>query len=137
VLDVFGVTHAIIQLGINDLQFTRIVPSQPVTLEQLIAATQAAVTQAHARGVKVLLGTLLPYKGASLYDAGDDAVRQGYNAWIRSQAVADGVVDFDAALRDPADPLALAPQLASSDHLHPNDAGYAAMAAAIDIARLR
>ena len=62
------------------------------------------MTQAHARGVKVLLGTLLPYKGSSLYDAADDAVRQGYNAWVRSQALADGVVDFDAALRDPGRP---------------------------------
>ncbi len=137
VLDVPGVTHAIILLGINDLEVAHSLPAQKVTLEQLIAATQAAVTQAHARGVKVLLGTLTPYKGSSLYDAGDDAVRQGYNAWIRSQAMADGIVDFEAALRDPADPLAIAPQFSSADHLHPNDAGYAAMAAAVEVAKLR
>ena len=137
VLDVPGVTHAIILLGINDLEVARIVPSQPLALDQLISGTQTAVTQAHARGVKVLLGTLLPYKGAALFDTADELVREGYNAWVRSQAVADGIVDFDAALRDPADPLALAPQYASPDHLHPNDAGYAAMAAAVDASRLR
>lgn len=137
VLGVQGVTHAILLLGINDLEVAHTIPSQAVTVDQLIAATQTAVSKAKARGVKVFLGTLLPYKGSALYDPADEAVREAYNAWIRSQAVADGVVDFEAALRDPSDPLAIAPQLASADHIHPNDAGYAAMAAAVDITKLR
>ena len=137
VLGVQGVTHAILLLGINDLEVAHALPSQKVTADQLIAATQAAMSKAKARGVKVLLGTLLPYKGSALFDATDEAVRQGYNGWVRTQVVADGTVDFDAALRDPADPFAISPQLASFDHLHPNDAGYGAMAAAVDIAKLR
>ena len=137
VLGVPGVTHAILLLGINDLEVAHAFPAQKVTADQLIAATQAAVSKAKARGVRVLLGTLLPYKGSALYDAADEAVREGYNGWIRSQAIADGVVDFEAALRDPSDPLAIAPQFASPDHLHPNDAGYAAMAAAVDVTKLR
>jgi lysophospholipase L1-like esterase len=137
VLGVEGVTHAILLLGINDIGVPHVIPDQKVTLEELIAATQAAVAKAHMRGVKVLPGTLLPFKGAERFDAGDELMRQGYNAWVRTQAVADGFVDFDAALRDPADPLALAPRFSSPDRLHPNDAGYGAMAAAVDLAKLR
>jgi lysophospholipase L1-like esterase len=137
VLGVQGATHAILLLGINDLEVAHTFPSQTVTVDQLIAATQTAVSKAKARGVKVLLGTLPPYKGSALYDPADEAVREEYNAWIRSQTAADGVVDFEAALRDPSDPLAIAPQFSSPDHLHPNDAGYAAMAAAVDVTKLR
>ncbi len=137
VLGVQGVTHAIVLLGINDLEVAHVVASQQVTLDQLVAATQSAVGKARARGVKVVLGTLLPYKGSAFFAAADETVREGYNAWVRSQATGDGIVDFDAVLRDPADPLAIAPALSSPDHLHPNDAGYAAMAAAVDLAKLR
>lgn len=137
VLGVQGVTHAILLLGINDLEVAHSIPSQAVTVDQLIAATQTAVSKAKAKGVKVLLGTLLPYKGAALYDLADEAVREAFNAWIRTQTLADGVVDFEAALRDPTDPLAIAPQYSSPDHLHPNDAGYGAMAAAVGVAMLR
>lgn len=137
VLGVQGVTHAILLLGINDLEVAHAIPTQSVTLDQLTAAVQTAVSKAKARGVKVLLGTLLPYKGSALFDPADETVRQAFNGWIRTQTVADGVVDFEAALRDPSDPQSIAPQFASPDHLHPNDAGYAAMAAAVDIARLR
>ena len=69
--------------------------------------------------------------------AEDEAQRQAYNAWVRGNKDAAAVVDFDAALRDPNDPQSLAPQFASADHLHPNDAGYAAMAATADLATLR
>jgi lysophospholipase L1-like esterase len=137
VLGVQGVTHAIVLLGINDLELAHAIPTQSVTVDQLTAATQGAIAKAKARGVKVLLGTVTPYKGSALYDPADEMARESYNAWIRSQALADGVVDFDAVLRDPADPTSIAAQYASPDRLHPNDAGYAAMAAAIDVARLR
>jgi lysophospholipase L1-like esterase len=137
VLGVQGVTHTIILLGINDLEVAHSIPSQVVTVDQLTAATQGAIAKAKARGVKVLLGTVTPYRGSALYDPADEIVREAYNAWIRSQALADGVIDFDAALRDPADSVSLAPQYSSPDHLHPNDAGYAAMAASIDVSKLR
>jgi Lysophospholipase L1 and related esterases len=136
VLGVEGVTHAILLLGINDLEVPHTIASQRVMASQLIAAAQGAVAKAQARGVKVLLGTLLPYKGSFLFDPADEAIREEFNAWIRSQSIA-GVVDFEAAVRDPTDPLSIAPQLSSPDHLHPNDAGYAAMAALVDAAKLR
>ena len=137
VLGVQGVTHVIILLGINDFQVARAFNQAPVTADTLIAAATQAIAQAKARNVKVLLGTLTPYKGAGLFNAGDEAQRKAYNAWVRGNKDVAAVVDFDAVLRDPNDPQSLAPQYASSDHLHPNDAGYAAMAAAVSLSSLR
>ena len=136
VLGVTGVTHVIVLLGINDLILAPTLFQKP-TLEQLIANTEVVVDKSHARGVKVLLGTLLPYKGVPLFHPTYEAMRQDYNNWVRSQRIADGVADFDAVLRNPADPAALAPAYDSGDHIHPNDLGYAAMAATVDIAKLR
>jgi lysophospholipase L1-like esterase len=79
---------------------------------------------------------LLPFKGSDNYNAEGEAKRQAVNAWIRSSAVVDGVIDFDSAVRNPADTASLLPAFDSGDHLHPNDAGYAAMAAAVDISKL-
>lgn len=137
VLGVQGVTHAVILLGINDFQVARAFNQAPVTAEALISATIQTISQAKAHNVKVLLGTLTPYKGAALFNAQDEAQREAYNAWVRGNKDVAAIVDFDAALRDPDDPQSLAPQFASPDHLHPNDAGYAAMAAAVNLATLR
>jgi lysophospholipase L1-like esterase len=137
VLGVAGVTHTIILLGINDFQVARAFGQPPVTADALESATTQAIAHAKAKHVKVLLGTLTPYKGAALFNADDEAQRQAYNAWVRQNRDADAIVDFDAALRDPADPQSLAALFASPGHLHPNDAGYGAMAAAIDLATLR
>jgi lysophospholipase L1-like esterase len=137
VLGVAGITHTIILLGINDFEVATAFASPPVTAEALELAATQAIAKAKAKNVKVILGTLTPYKGAALFNAGDEAQRQAYNAWVRQNKDADAIVDFDAALRDPADPQSLAAQYASFDHLHPNDAGYGAMAAAVDLATLR
>jgi lysophospholipase L1-like esterase len=137
VLAVTGVTHVIILLGINDFEVARAFGQPPVTAEALEAATTQAIAHAKAKHVKVLLGTLTSYKGSALFNADDEAQREAYNAWVRQNKEADAIVDFDAALRDPADPQSLAAQFASPDHLHPNDAGYGAMAAAVDLTTLR
>jgi lysophospholipase L1-like esterase len=132
-----GVTAVLILEGINDIGFAvEPAPSQEVSADQIISAIGAAVAKAKARGLKVFLGTLLPYKGAGYYSESGEAKRQAVNAWIRSGSSVDGVVDFDAALRSASDPRVLNPAYDSGDHLHPNDAGYAAMAAAVDISRL-
>lgn len=137
VLEISGITHAIVLLGINDIGFARFVPEQAVTAEALVDALHTAVGKARARGVKVILGTLLPYEGARYFSAAGEAKRQAVNAWIRTPGNADGLVDFDAALRDPARPSTLKAEYDSGDHLHPNDAGYAAMAQAVDLTLLR
>ena len=71
------------------------------------------------------------------YSAGNEAARQAVNRWIRTSGEYDGVVDFDAAVRDPADPLRLRPAYDSGDHLHPNDAGMQAMARAVPLRLFR
>jgi len=63
----------------------------------------------------------------------DPQHREAVNTWIRTSGAFDGVIDFDAVMRDPANPLRLNPAYDSGDHLHPNDAGYQAMADAINL----
>ncbi|RYZ04503.1 MAG: SGNH/GDSL hydrolase family protein [Comamonadaceae bacterium] len=144
VLGQSGVTHALVLIGINDIGFvTRDGPpgspvpvGEPVTAEDITAGLQRLVDQAHRRGVKVLLGTLPPIKGSGYWSAANEAKRQAVNRWVRGRQQVDAVVDFDLALRDPGDPQALNPLYDSGDHLHPNDAGNAAMATAVDLREL-
>ena len=78
----------------------------------------------------------MPFEGVTIpgyYSERKEAARQRVNEWVRSSGVFDGVIDFDRVLRDPNHPARLAPRFASEDHLHPNDAGYEAMARAIDL----
>ena len=79
----------------------------------------------------------LPYKDANYWSEQGETTRQAVNAWIRTGGEADGVIDFDAVMRDPAEPLKLAAAYDSGDHLHPNDAGFRAMADAIDLTPYR
>ena len=136
-LAVPGATHALMLMGINDIGFSvSIAPSQEVSADQITAAIATALGRARARGIKVILGTLLPYQGTEYYTSAGEAKRQAVNAWIRTTSGADGVVDFDHVMRSTANPAVLNPAYDSGDHLHPNDAGYAAMAAAVDLALL-
>jgi lysophospholipase L1-like esterase len=107
-----------------------------VTAGQIIAGYQQLIAAAHARGLRIFGATLLPFQGAGYYSAAGEATREAVNAWIRTSGAFDGVIDFDKVMRDPADPLRLNPAYDSGDHLHPNDAGYQAMANAINLAML-
>ncbi len=89
--------------------------------------------QAHLHGMRVIAGTLTPYRGSVYYSIDGDAVRRTVNEWIRTSPLFDGVVDFDKAVRDTQDHRKLAAAFDSDDHLHPNDAGCEAMADAIDL----
>ena len=133
-----GVRWVILLEGINDINFAAIpgIPaSEAVTAEELIAAYVQFIDRAHLHGIKVMGGTIAPTEGTWLYSEKTEALRQAVNQWIRSSGRFDAVVDFDAALRDPARPARLSPPFNPGDHVHPNDAGNAAMAEAIDIAR--
>jgi lysophospholipase L1-like esterase len=139
-----GVSDVIVLLGINDIGW----PGSPfapneraATLAELTAAYRQLVAASRVRGVRVTAGTLPPFERAlegtpyaGHYSAGKERLRQQLNAWIRTAGAFDAVVDFDAVLRDPAHPRRLRPAFDSGDHLHPGDAGYRAMAEAIDIA---
>jgi lysophospholipase L1-like esterase len=129
-----GVTHVVVLEGINDLGITP--PPRP-SVADLIAGHLQLVQRAHARGLKVLGATLLPYEGTifpGYYSSEGDATRQKLNEWIRTSNAYDGVIDFDAVIRDPSHPSRILPQYDSGDHLHPNDAGYQVMADSINLA---
>src|SRR6185437_1685572 len=108
---------------------------QPVgDLEQRLEFAFAEMAkQAHQHGIRIFGATLTPYQGCSCFTAEGEAVRDGLNQWIRTSPVLDGYVDFDKATRDPQHPLQYLPQYDSGDHVHPSDAGYQAMANAIDL----
>lgn len=132
VLNATGVRSVVVLLGINDIG------GQPQHHEpsQIIAALRQVAAQAHARGLRIIGGTLTPFGGSSNYTAELEGVRQAVNDFIRTGRTFDAVVDFDAALRDPAEPTRLQSTYDSGDHLHPNDAGYRAMANAVRLDRL-
>jgi lysophospholipase L1-like esterase len=130
-----GASHIIILIGINDIGFSNLAPEQAVSQADIIAGLGSLVDAAHSAGKRVYLATLTPFGGtmAPYYDDAGEAKREAVNAWIRNTADADGVIDFDAAVRDPSDPLSMLTAYNSGDHLHPNDAGYAVMAGSIDL----
>ncbi|WP_149479554.1 SGNH/GDSL hydrolase family protein [Mycolicibacterium sp. P1-18] len=123
-----GVTTVIWLEGIND-----VLMSPNASVDQLTGGYREVIDRLHAQGLRVLQGTLTPAGGSSGLTAGSEAVRQAVNAWIREQSPADGVVDFDAAVRDPAEPSRINPAYDGSDHLHFNLAGYQAMANAVPL----
>jgi lysophospholipase L1-like esterase len=140
--DVFGVAgvKAIIVLeGINDIGrgFTPTGSQDPVTLEALIAADKQIIARAHAHGVKVIGALLTPYQGAGYASPAGEQVRTGLNNWIKTSGAFDGVVDFATPTGDPANPLTFRADFNLRDKLHPNDAGYQAMADAIDLNLLK
>ena len=137
VLAIPGVSRVIVLEGINDIGARARPGSGPLSAQDLIDGLSQLVARAHARGIKIILGTIIPYGGRSNWDAEGEAIRTGVNAWIRTTHEADGFVDFDRAVADPRDPTKMARALDSGDHVHPNDAGHAAMAAAIDLDLLK
>lgn len=108
-------------------------PDDAVTAAQLELGLKQMAESAREHGIKVIGATLTPYQGAGYYSTKGEQVREAVNEWIRTSGVFDGVVDFDKATRDPANPKRFASQYDSGDHLHPNDAGYQAMANAINL----
>jgi lysophospholipase L1-like esterase len=144
VLSLPAVTHVIVFEGVNDIGFPGAViegqslapASEARTASDLIAAYLQLIARAHARGVRIIGATITPFEGVDVpgyYSESKEAVRQAVNKWIRTSGSFDGVIDFDAVLRDSNHPSRLSPAFASEDHLHPNDAGYQAMADAIDL----
>jgi lysophospholipase L1-like esterase len=107
--------------------------STPARAEDLIAALRQIIERARERGIKVIGATIVPFAGAPYYAEEKEKTRLAVNHWIRTSGEFDGVVDFDAALRDPNNPSALKAEFDAGDHLHPNAAGCREMARAVDL----
>jgi lysophospholipase L1-like esterase len=144
--DVFSqpnVKAAVLLIGINDISWpgTDFAPDQRrPTLDQMIAGYQQVIALARTNNVRLIGATLPPFEGAlsgtpldDYYHADKDTLRRQVNRWIRESGAFDAIVDFDAVLRDPDQPLRLIPAFDSGDHLHPGDEGNRAMAEAIDL----
>ena len=127
-----GATHLVVLEGVNDLG-----GSPSPSADAMIAGYRQLMARARDHGLRVILGTILPYEGARYFRSEGEAVRSAVNAWIRTNREADGVIDFDQALRDPADPARMRAALQSGDWLHPNDAGYRAMGDAVPLGLFR
>jgi lysophospholipase L1-like esterase len=128
-----GVKWVTLMEGINDIGREATVPAEAVTADELIGAYKQLIAQAHEHGVQVIGCTLTPYEGAGYYRENGEATRAALNSWIRTSGAFDAVVDFEAATRDAADAKRLRAEFDPGDHLHPNDAGYQAMADAFDL----
>ncbi|MFB6850115.1 SGNH/GDSL hydrolase family protein [Streptomyces sp. NPDC056373] len=121
---------AVVFEGVNDLRWG-------TSAEQLVAGLRELAARGHARGLRMLAATILPCEGEARCTPAVDAERHAVNQWIRSGGVFDGVLDFDAVVRDPQRPARMLPAYDSGDHLHPGDAGLAALADSVDLELLR
>lgn len=140
VLSVPGISHVIILEGVNDLGFASREDTARPAASDIIGGYRQMIVRAHDKGLKVILATIMPYKGAAYgnyWSVEGNAVRKEVNDWILHNELADGVIDFAQVMADPGDPDRLASKFDSGDALHPNDAGFLAMADAIDLKLLQ
>jgi lysophospholipase L1-like esterase len=132
-----GAEYVVVLLGVNDLGHPGTIapPSEEVAAADIIAGYQQLIARAHERGLAVFGATILPFRNDTFgfFTPEREAARQAVNQWIRTGGEYDAVIDFDAVMRDPARPDRLNPAYDSGDHLHPNDAGAAALADAVPL----
>jgi len=141
VLRIEGLSHIVLLEGTNDIGMsghTLFGDSPPIAADDLVIGYRQIIARAHARQVKVIIATILPFGGSRSHSSPDkENLRQQINNWIRTSGEPDGVVDFDAVMRDPVDQSRMQVQFDSGDHLHPNEAGSRAMGDAIDLSLFR
>ncbi|MEZ0498235.1 SGNH/GDSL hydrolase family protein [Sphingomonas sp. IW22] len=137
VASVPGVTHVVLLEGINDIGNSGRDGNATVDAAALVDGYRQFVRRAHALGIRVIGATITPALGAGYMSPEKERVRASVNDSIRTGQLFDGMVDFDAAVRDPANPTRLRPAFDPGDHLHPNDDGLRAMGEAIDLSLLK
>ncbi|MFB9243905.1 SGNH/GDSL hydrolase family protein [Massilia antarctica] len=141
-----GVASVIVMMGINDIGWpgSPFAPHDPaMSAERVVDALRQLIARARAHNVRIVGATLIPFEGALAgtpfeghYSPAKEVVRQNVNRWIVSGGQFDAVFDADAVLRDPARPSRMRAEYDSGDHLHPGDAGYRALAHALDVSAL-
>lgn len=132
-----GAKFVVIMDGINDIGNMHRAPADAITEQAMLDAYTAMAKRAHAAGLKVIAATLTPFEGAKYYSEDGEQIREHINAFFRTSTLFDGVIDFDKIIADPEHPLRFHPKYDSGDHLHPSDAGYAAMGAGINLKLFR
>jgi lysophospholipase L1-like esterase len=128
-----GVRDVILLEGINDIGQSDLGTTPKVTATDLIAGYRQIIDRVHAAGLRIFGATLTPFKGASYWTPEGEQTREAVNQWIRTSGAFDGTIDFAAATASPTDPQTFDPAYDSGDHLHPRDAGYEAMAQAVNL----
>jgi lysophospholipase L1-like esterase len=143
VLDRAGVRYVLLLEGINDIGYSQgrdagcIAPNTDVSAAQIIDGYKKLISAAHAHGVKIVGCTLTPFRGSFTWRPAAQTKWNEVNHWIRTSGAFDGVADFARAVAAPGHPEYLNPAYNSGDGLHPNDAGYAAMADAVNLKLLK
>lgn len=140
-----GLAYVILLEGTNDMGFSQLpdgvfgpgVSLANVSADQIIAGYKQIIRRVHQAGAKIYGATVLPFEGAGYYNAAVEPKRAALNDFIRNSGQFDAVIDFDAVTRDPTHPTRMLPAYDSGDHLHPNDAGYAAMGNSINLSLFR
>lgn len=141
VLTQAGLAYVILLEGTNDMGFSQLAPGTfgpgvslaDVSAADIIAGYEQIIRRVHQAGARIYGATILPFEGAGYYNAAVEPKRAALNQFIRTSGRFDAVIDFDAVMRDPAHPTRMRAEFDSGDHLHPNDAGYAAMGNAVDL----
>ncbi|GAA4235378.1 SGNH/GDSL hydrolase family protein [Actinomadura meridiana] len=132
-----GVSTVIVLAGINDIAISEIADESPfpvlapyteVSADEVIAGHRDMIARARAADLRTVGTTLPPMRGSAFSTARSEAERTTLNTWIRESGEYDAVIDLARAMGD-----VLAPAHDSGDHLHPSDAGYQAMADAVDL----
>ena len=147
VLSHHGADTVVLMMGINDIGWpeTILVPrGEPApSAEDVIDGYEQLIARAHANGMQIIGVTLTPFENTfeghplfGYYNEAKEAKRAAINQWIRTSGAFDGVIDFDAATRDPTNPKHIRAEYDKGDHLHPNDTGYRAMAESVDLGLL-
>lgn len=141
VLAVPGATAVVLMESINDIGHptSADLPEQAVGADDITTAMRQIADRAHEHGLKIYGATLTPFAETvfpGYFSPAGEAKRQAVNSFIRDSRTFDGVIDFDAVVRDPKNPKHILAEFDPGDHLHPNDAGYKAMAESVDLGLL-
>jgi lysophospholipase L1-like esterase len=137
-----GIKYVIVLEGINDLGHAgpNLFANEQVSADDIIAGLNQLIERAHEKGIKIYGATVTPFVGTPFpgyFSEAKEMKRKAVNEWIRTSRAFDAVIDFEKAVRDPANPDRIAPAFDSGDHLHPKDDGYKAMADCIDLSLFR